>query len=825
MTSCNLRLSAELHKRRRLFWKAAVLLIIPAMTDAASQAEQFDPVHYERAAAFRLQNIVPLVLNARVQPRWRTGERERFTYRRELSDRRSEFVEVDAATAKRKPAFDHVRIADGLSRATGTAVDAARLPFYDFDEVSGAIRFDYGASVWECSRTSPSCRNTGIAARDLSAIASPDGRWRAYVDGGNLWIRSADGAERFALTQDGAPRYGYAGEAEVIVAENVFGPFRTPKGEGTSRTGPPVPPATPPSVLWSPDSKRLITHRLDERKVRDVSITQYAPTDGTVGPITWTFKKAFVNDLVLPQVEHWIFDIDTREGRKVMMDPVAVLYTTPVTSEHAMWSPDSKVIRMITRDQFHKTMTLHLIDADSGRVRPLISETSNTTLEPGLILDSAQARYLVNGDVIWYSERSGNAHLYLYDGQSGALRRSLTSGDWIVRNLLHVDESNGLIYVAGLARTPTDDPYYRKIYSVRLKDGRVSLLTPEDADHLVTSVQQGSRFYRPPATDADTQEKIGFSPSGRYFVESMSRVDLATTTVLRAADGRLIAEIEKADFSALAKLGWLPPERFNALGADGHTMIYGTIWRPSGFDPSKKYPVLESIYQGVQLPRTWPTFVDNVLDPYEAQAFAQLGIVVVAIDGRGTAFRSKAFRDFAYGRFGDAELLADHVAALQGLATQYSYMDLSRVGLLAISGAGFSAVDGLLHYPDFYKVGISDGGIHDPRTYAVGWAHSELGPDSGANYDRASNHLRVKGIQGKLLVTQGDMNTNVMPHQSMKLVEALLKESADFEMMVVPNMGNIMMSYSGNHLRRTWDFIVRNLIDAEPPPVQSADLH
>ena len=795
---------------------AAVLLVAASTMAGAKQgafAGQGDTGRYERATRLLYGNTIPLVLNARVRPRWRTGTRERFTYRRELTDGRSTFVEVDAATGNKTAAFDPAIVATGLTRATGTPVDPSRLPFADYDEVPGAIRFGFKGDVWQCARTEPSCADTNLPAPSLSTIASPDGHWLAYVEDGNLWVRSTDGKERFALTHDAEPRYGYAVETDVIVAENCLGPFTTPKGEGTNRIGPPVGSPLPPGVLWSPDSKRLLTHRLDQRRVRDVSITQSAPTDGSVGPITWTYKYAMPGDPVVPMAEHWIFDLASRTGRKVDMAPVPVLYTTPVTSEHAMWSPDSRTVRMITTDRFAKTMALTLIDAASATAHPLITETSATNLEPASLIDSAQARYLANGDVVWFSERSGYGHLYLYDGRTGALKKALTGGAWTVRNLLRVDEPNGLVYVAGTGRSARDDPYYRRIYSVRLNDGKVTLLTPEDADHLVTSVQQGSRFYRPPATERGTQETVGFSPSGKYFVDSISRPDMPTRTVLRRADGTIKADVETADARQLAALGVALPERFETIGADGRTKIYGTIWRPSNFDPNKRYPVLETVFMGPMLSRTGPAFVDTVIDPYQARSFAELGTIVVAIDGRGTAFRSKRFQDFSYGRLGSAELLEDHVAALKKLGRTYPYMDLDRVGIV-----GFEAFNAMTNYPDFYKMGISDAAYHDLRSYIAGYGDRYVGKDTGDNYDRVASHLHANALKGKLLLLHGEMDSNVLPYQSMKLADALLRANADYEFLEVPNMGHITLAFPGNHQKRAWEFLVNNLI--QPAAVQ-----
>jgi dipeptidyl aminopeptidase/acylaminoacyl peptidase len=341
-------------------------------------------------------------------------------------------------------------------------------------------------------------------------------------------------------------------------------------------------------------------------------------------------------------------------------------------------------------------------------------------------------------------------------------------------------------------------------------------LTPEDADHGVFGLQQS--VQDPPEASAATAAAFeSFSPSGRYFVDNLSRTDLPTRTVLRRADGSLVAEIEHADISRLTALGVTTPERFTALAADGKTVLYGVIFRPTHFDPHKRYPVIDSPYPGPQANRVRPRYLDLVFDPSLAQSFAELGFVVFAVDGRGTPGRGKAFLDESYGGLGQAGHLDDHVAVLKTLGARYPYLDLDRTGIYGASGGGYATAHALFTYPDVFKVGVSDAGNHDQRGYIAIWGETYNGPPTGDNYTSAANPLLAKNLKGKLLLMHGDMDTNVLPSQTFQVVDALIKANKDFDLLIVPNAGHTAMFASLYARRRAFDYMVKNLMGAEPP--------
>jgi dipeptidyl-peptidase-4 len=554
-----------------------------------------------------------------------------------------------------------------------------------------------------------------------------------------------------------------------------------------------------------------------ERSIREIALVQSTPTDGSVRPLSNQWRYAMPNDAAVPETQPWIFDLANRTGRAVAEAAPSVFFT-PIQAGDAWWSPDGARVYVIVRSRYAKSMSLNVIDASTGISRQLLSETGKTFVESASLGERPMVYLLANHDILWFSERDGFGHLYLYDGSTGRLKRRLTEGPWTVRNVLHLDQVHGFIYIATNERNPAFDPYYRQIYRIRLSDGQLRLLTPEIADHAVRSTQEDGVIPDMVVDSARNPEASdGFSPSGRFFLDTYSRTDLAPVTVLRRSDGAFVAEIERADISRLMATGLVPPKRFSALAADGKTKLYGNLLRPSNFDPNKHYPVLDSVYPGPQEHRAQPNFLATVFDRLGAQAYAELGFIVVTVDGRGTHGRSKRFHDESYGGLAQAGHLDDHVAVLQELVRRYPYLDLDRVGIYGTSGGGYATVHAMEMFPDFFKVGVADAGNHDQRGYIAVWGETYNGPESGSNYTDAANPTLASKVKGKLFLLHGDMDSNVLPGQTLQLVDALIRANKDFDLLIVPNAGHGTLLSSRYALRRSWDFLVRNLMHAEPP--------
>ena len=787
--------------------KSAAWGLLGALITAAALAEPtvLDTAVYDRAARFLVQNADQWVLNRSVLPHWRLGGGENFTYVKDLGHGRTEFVRVQADTGARSQPFDATIVAQGLTKALGNLVQPDQLPFRDYDwNSAGQLLFTLGDTDYACSITTPRCQREQVVVSNALEKPSPNGRWVAFTRDYNLWIRSADGKEAYPLTHDGEAHYAYGGtpEANPLYTEAVM-------------QGRPLPTV----VLWSDDSTHLMTQRLDERAVRELAIAQTVPTDGTVAPTAHHWRSALSNDLTVPVSEHWVFDLAQRVGHRVAIDPVTSPVTTPIEAHEAWWSADGHRIYLFARTRYAKSMSLYEIDASDGHARTMIEESGKTFVEAAGNGQRPMVYTLATGEVLWFSERDGIGRLYLYDGVTGQLKRQLTAGDWSVRNVLHLDEAHGLVYVAGSGSEAAPDPYYREIYRIRLADGQTTLLTPDVADHLVSSAQE-SAYYDPPRNLArDANAARGFSPSGRYFLDTISRIDLAPETWLRQSDGKTVALVERTDLAQVLATGATLPERFSALAADGKTRLYGNLLKPSNFDPHRTYPVIDSLYPGPQAHKAYPRVVDVLFGYMADQTIAELGFLVVQLDGRGTPDRSKKFLDESYGRIGQAGHLDDHVAVLQQLASRYPYFDLSRVGVFGGSAGGAAALRALLTYPNFFRAGVAAAGSHDPRLQTVAYAEKFMGPDDGHNYEAAANAPLARNLKGQLLLIHGDADWTVPIANTMQVVDALIRNNKEFELLIAPNIGHSPLGVHGGYvLRRSWDFLVKNVMGATPPP-------
>jgi dipeptidyl aminopeptidase/acylaminoacyl peptidase len=454
------------------------------------------------------------------------------------------------------------------------------------------------------------------------------------------------------------------------------------------------------------------------------------------------------------------------------------------------WSADNSQLAFVSTSRDHKRSVLRIADAETGAVRDVLEEKVETFFDSG-----GNWRLLAeSNEVLWYSQRDNWGHLYLYDLGSGRLKRQVTRGDWNVDEILRIDRDGRTIYFAGVGREP-GDPYFRYLYSVRLDGRGLTLLTPDGADHQIT-----------------------FSPSGRYFVDSYSTPDMPPVTVLRNAGGRKLIDLERADISQLLATGWTPPTPFTVKARDGVTDLYGLMYRPSDFDPAKKYPIINNIYPGPQSSSVGGRTFSAARG--DARALAELGFVVVQLDAMGTPMRSRSFHEAWYGNMGDNGL-PDQITGMKQLAERYAWIDLDRAGIYGHSGGGFAAADAILRYPDFFKVAVSQAGNHDNRNYEDDWGEMWQGllvqnADSTTNYDNQANQLLAKNLKGKLLIAHGTTDDNVPYYNTLLVVNELIAANKDFDLILFPNRGH---GFGGEPymMRRRWDYFVRHLMGAEPP--------
>jgi dipeptidyl-peptidase-4 len=626
----------------------------------------------------------------------------------------------------------------------------------------------------------PACRAEGRGGRGAGAapaprfdVPSPDGKRIAFVRDWNLWVRDAAAGTETALTTDGVKDFGYA-------TDNA----------GWTSTDRAI-------VEWSPDSKKIATYQQDQRNVGEMYLV-----DTKVGhPTLRAWKYPLPGDPVVTMIQRVVIDADTGKVVRLQMPPdqhrssLCDDLACRGRWEDVQWSADSTHVAFVSTSRDHRRETLRVANAATGEVRDIFDETVPTFFESGN--GRVNWRYLsASNEVIWFSERDNWGQLYLYDAETGKPKHQITSGEGNVTQLLRVDEKARTLYFAAVGKEKGRDPYFRHFYRIGMDGKNLKLLTPEDADH-----------------------DVALSPSGAFFVDTYSKPDAAPVTNLRDADGKVVMEVEKADISRLVAAGWKPPTPITVKARDGQTDLYGLMYKPTNLDTAKKYPIVNHIYPGPQTGSVSGRSFSAARG--DAQALAELGFVVVEIDGMGTPWRSKKFHEAYFGNMGD-NTLPDQVAGMKELARRYPWIDLDRAGIYGHSGGGYATADAMFRYPDFFKVGISESGNHDNRVYEDDWAEKWLGlleqhPDGSSNYDTQANQSLAKNLKGKLLLAHGTMDNNVPPNNTLLVVDALIKANKDFDLLMLPNQAHGYGSESNYMTRRRWDYFVKNLLGAEPP--------
>ncbi|HEY2432271.1 MAG TPA: DPP IV N-terminal domain-containing protein [Vicinamibacterales bacterium] len=611
---------------------------------------------------------------------------------------------------------------------------------------------------------------TGLTGAPPPSL-SPDGSKAIFICDWNLWVKDVATGQERQLTTDGAKDFGYA----------------------TSNAGWATTAA--PSLSWSPDGKRIATQQQDERKVGDMYLVE-TPVNGG-HPVLRAWKYPLPGDPDVAMISRVVIDVGTGKVTRLLDGPDfhRAMSEDNIDMGEYLWSPDGSRLGYVSTDRFHKNSTAKLVDATSGEVRTLFTETEKTHVQTRvqwqILWDSKE--------VVWYSQRDGTANMYLYDLDSGKVKNQITSGLGPITRVNRIDHDTRTLWYEADGREKDQDPYFTHLYRVGL-DGRNSVsLTPDNGTH---SVQ--------------------ISPDGKYVIDTFSQPDVAPETTLRdGKSGALVMPLEKADISKLLATGWKPPMQIKMKAADGKTDIYGMLFRPTNLDPSKKYPIINNAYPGPQSGSVGSRAFTVARG--DKQALAELGFVVVSIDGTGTPNRSKAYTDSYYGAMGRDNTIPDQIAGMKELAKKYPWIDIDKAAMWGHSGGGFITADALLRapYDDFFKVGISESGNHDQRQYEDDWGERYQGPlvknaDGTDNYEIEATQTQAAGLKGHLLLIHGTMDNNVPPYNTLLVADALIKANKEFDMLLIPNSGH---GYTpGNYvMRRRWDYFVKYLLDAEPP--------
>jgi dipeptidyl aminopeptidase/acylaminoacyl peptidase len=597
---------------------------------------------------------------------------------------------------------------------------------------------------------------------------SPDGKRGAFIRDWNLWVRDMASGQEKPLTTDGVKYFGYA-------TDNA--------GWSSSDRA---------MVSWSPDSRLIATQQQDERSVGEMYLVSTA-----VGhPTLRVSKFPLPGDSVMAMLHRVVIDVDAGKVTRLRMPPDYHRGTIgdDIRMGDYVWSPDASKLAIASVARDHKRAWLSVADVRSGDVRKVYEETVATQYE-----SRAQWQVLWStNEFIWYSERDNWGQLYLYDLTSGQLKNKITTGEGPVMSIVRLDTTARVVWYTANGRERGQDPYFRHLYRVNLDGTRNVSLTPDDGDHAPQ-----------------------LSPDARYVIDTYSKPDVPPVVALRdGATGALIMPLETADISRLLARGWKPPIPIKMKAHDGKTDIFGLMFVPTSLDPSKKYPVVNNVYPGPQTGSTGGRAFTPARG--DRQALAELGFVVVTIDGMGTPGRSKAFQDAYYGAMGRDNTIPDQISGMEDLAKQYPYIDLTRAGIWGHSGGGFATTTAMFRFPDFFKAGIAESGNHDQRVNEDDWGERYQGlvvrtPDGSDSYAIEANQNFAKNLKGRLMLAHGTMDTNVPPYQTMLIADALIKANKDFDLLMIPNANHGYGAASNYMMRRRWDFFVKWLMGTEPP--------
>lgn len=713
----------------------------------------------------------------------------------------TEFRKVEPHTGRVHPLFDHVAMAQVLSRALGKEVDPKRLPVDGITRIDGEVyTLASGGKTILCDLARKEVKTQEAAAPSgpLPSVA-PAGGHEVRIRDHNLWVKGPDGNEK-AVTTDGIAHFGYGCMPESCAVAIYL------KRMGVSLW---------PALAWSPDGKKFVYHRLDERHVEEMYLLQAVPDDGSFRPKLHSYRYDIVGEKGA-FTEHFIYDIETGNSTPIEYRPISASLVSAMHHSRVWWDPAGENVYLIDINTREKHMRLVRADGKTGRARVLIEEEVHGAMLPSWSWQCPPTtRTLKSGDVIWFSERSGWGHFYLYDGKTGALKNAITSGEWLARDVLHVDEEEGYLYFTGSGREAGDDVYSVKAYRSPLHGGRVDLLTPEPGMHVFF-------LALPNPAGGESEATPSFAPRGNCFIDRIGGVDALATWVLRAADGRRLVELAREDASSLPP--FTMPESFTVKSVDGKWDLHGVLLKPASFDPSKSYPVVEHIYPGPQTMRMPASFSGHtpgsaIFGPAifgDAQALADLGFIVFLFDGRGNMGRSKAFRDLSYHNMGTAGFLEDHVFALRELAKDRPYLDLDRVGIFGTSGGGFATAHALTQFPEFYKVGVASAGNHENRINIAKWSETYHGLAGEVDYDKVFAGNLAGQLKGKLMLAHGEMDDNAHPGGTMRMADAFIKAGKQFDMLIMPNVHHPIM-WDPYFRRVQQSYFLRHLMDADLP--------
>lgn len=729
---------------------------------------------YANAEQFMPLALAKLVDSPVVRPVW-IGETDTFWYANPHAGNK-EYVLVDAAARTKAPAFDNARLAEALKGVVDGEVDPADLGVSELEVIDGGLRLTVKGKRVEVALDSYTV--TDLGAPMPFETVSPDRRWAVFTQDHDMYVRDLETEEVRRLTTDGADGYAYGGIPDFAVAQMAQK----------------LPFTLPPIVVWSPDSSRFVTHRLDQRHVGLMHLVRSSPPEGGRPQLfSYHYACATDPDEGLPTVEHFLFDPATGDVVQADGGPQVAPFVPPALYARVWFHKDGSRYYILSNNRDDSVVRLDEIDASTGSVRTLVEESSETQALLAPEYAQHNVRTLDTGEVLWWAQRGEWGHFYLY-GTDGTCTQ-LTSGDWLARKVVMVDEDARRLVFTAAGRLEGGDPYLQELCSVSLDGGEITTITSDGLDH------DGAAAL-----------------TGHYFVDNTSRWDVPNVAVLRDAAGEIVLELEQADPTRLYAAGWAAPERVVIKAADGLD-IYCSVHKPHDFDPTKKYAVLDEIYQGPQsvaCPLRFPQSGGVMVATAEMAIFNALGFVVVVVDGRGSPLRTKSFLDAARLDAG-SQFVDDHASAIQQLAADRPWMDLDRVGIMGHSAGGWSSTRAILQRPDAFSVAVSSCSNHDNRINHVGWAERYYGSPETMDYYAQSNLPLAERLEGRLFLIHGEMDDNAVAHSTLRMADALMAANKDFDMLIVPNATHGGVLSNGYWVRKRWDYLVEHLMGDTPP--------
>ncbi len=662
-----------------------------------------------------------------------------------------------------KTLFNHDKLSKAISEFIGKEQKANDLSLSNFEKLNGKLSFKTNDRTFIVDLKSYKLEEQKKLKEKTDnpfESKSPDGKWIAYTKKYNLFVKSTKNKEEYQLSSEGEKGYEYA---------SWYGWFDKMEGENGDR----------PKrfyVNWSKDSKWLETSVVDTRNAEKMYLLNWS-IDSLYKPKLLSYYRGSPGDTTMVSITPVFFNIDTKKEVKTTLPT-----TTHINSVSIRQSEDSGKLFVSYLERGFLKQVVKEIDLNTNTERTFIEEISDTGI------DNFEYRVLEGKQkIIFLSERTGWRQLHLLDIKKN-VTNLLTSNNYYINSIEYIDEENETIYFLASGKEPENNPYHQKLYKVDFKGNETSL-TPENAHHI-----------------------INFSEDGKYFVDNYSTITIPTKTVLRdSKTGKNVIELTKADVSQAIELGWTPPKPFSLIGKDNLTTIYGAFWKPTNFNPNKLYPIIDATYTGPHTQR----FPKSFNRGFDNQSLAELGFIVVQIDGLGTAGRSKKFQDHSYKNMENN--LEDHVLAIKYLGKKYSWIDVNRVGVFGHSAGGYDTGRAMLGFSDFYKVGVASSADHDFRMEKAWWPEMYQGWPVDETYEKVSNITNAKNLKGKLLLVHGALDDNVNPSATFKLAEALVKADKEFDLLILPSQRH---GYQGKYrkyfIKKRWNYFVEHLLEEKP---------